>query len=41
MMEEKKKSSFKEDLIELFEDNKQDDKWVEKLKSMVRTHYDI
>jgi hypothetical protein len=41
MMEEKKKSNFKEDLIKLFKDTKQDDKWVEKLKSMVRTHYDI
>ena len=41
MIEEKKKSSFKEDLIKLFEDRKQDDQWVEKLKSMVRTHYGI
>ena len=41
MIEEKKKSSFKEDLIKLFEDKKQDDKWVEKLKSMVRTHFEI
>ena len=41
MMEEKKKSNFKEDLIKLFKDTKQDDKWVEKLKSIVRTHYEI
>ena len=41
MIEEKKKSDFKEDLIKLFADRKQDDQWVEKLKLMVRTHYGI
>ena len=40
-MSEQKKKSIKEELIEMFNDRKQDEKWVEKLKLMIRAHYGI
>jgi len=40
-MSEQKKKSIKEELIEMFSDRKQDEKWVEKLKLLLRTHYEI
>ena len=44
-MEEKKessnKSSFKDEVKELFEDRHQDNSWVERLKALVRKHFDV
>ena len=40
-MSEEKKKSIKEELIELFSDKHQDEKWVEKLKLLLRTHFEI
>ena len=40
-MSEQKKKTIKEELIELFSDKHQDDKWVEKLKLLLRTHFEI
>ena len=44
-MEEKKetstKYSFKDEVKELFEDRQQDNLWVEKLKALVRKHFDV
>ena len=33
--------SFKEVLADLFKDKHQDQEWVEKLKALVRKHYDV
>jgi len=35
------KSNFKDDVKELFEDTHQDNEWVEKLKALVRKHFDV
>ena len=35
------KSSFKDDVKELFKDTHQDNLWVEKLKALVRKHFDV
>jgi len=35
------KSNFKDDVKELFEDTHQDNAWVEKLKALVRKHFDV
>jgi len=35
------KSSFKDDVKELFEEKHQDNAWVEKLKALVRKHFDV
>jgi len=40
-MSEQKKKSIKEELIEMFRDRKQDEQWVEKLKLLLRTHFEI
>ena len=40
-MSEQKKKGLKEELIELFSDKHQDEKWVEKLKLLLRTHFEI
>ena len=44
-MEEKKetssKSNFKDEVKELFGEKHQDDLWVEKLKALVRKHFDV
>jgi len=41
--EDKKESSpsFKEVLADLFKDKHQDQEWVEKLKALIRKHYDV
>ena len=43
MNDEKKEStpSFKEVLADLFKDKHQDQEWVDKLKALVRKHYEI
>jgi len=42
MKEEKESTpSFKEVLADLFKDKHQDQEWVDKLKSLVRKHYEI
>ena len=44
-MEEKKeissKSNFNDEVKELFEEKHQDESWVEKLKALVRKHFDV
>ena len=35
------KSNFKEEVKELFEEKHQDESWVEKLKALVRKHFDV
>ena len=40
-MSEQKKKSIKEELIGLFSDKHQDEKWVERLKLLLRTHFEI
>jgi len=35
------KYSFKDEVKELFEDRHQDNLWVEKLKALVRKHFDV
>ena len=35
------KSSFKDEVKELFEEKHQDNLWVEKLKALVRKHFDV
>ena len=35
------KSNFKDDVKELFEEKHQDNLWVEKLKALVRKHFDV
>ena len=42
MKEEKESTpSFKEILADLFKDKHQDQEWVEKLKALIRKHYEI
>jgi hypothetical protein len=40
-MSEQKKKTLKEELIEMFSNKHQDEKWVEKLKLLLRTHFEI
>ena len=35
------KSNFKDEVKELFEEKHQDESWVEKLKALVRKHFDV
>ncbi len=35
------KSSFKDEVKELFEEKHQDESWVEKLKALVRKPFDV
>ena len=35
------KSHFKDDVKELFKEKHQDNLWVEKLKALVRKHFDV
>ena len=37
-MSEQKKKTIKEELIEMFSDRKQDEKWVEKLKLLLNKY---
>ena len=40
-MSEQKKRNLKDDLVVLFSNKKQDEKWVEELKSLLRSYYDL
>ena len=35
------KSNFKDEIKELFKEKHQDNLWVEKLKALVRKHFDV
>ena len=35
------KSNFKDEVKELFKEKHQDESWVEKLKALVRKHFDV
>jgi len=35
------KSNFKDEVKKLFEEKHQDESWVEKLKALVRKHFDV